>query len=600
MRARDLTAAPKWTWDNLVRLVKYRPPAQAVFLFTAVVVGFVTGLGAAVFRWLIVTITWFCFEWLPQATQGLGPSYLILAPAVGGLLVGLLVYYFAPEAKGHGVPEVMEAVALRGGRIRPVVALVKSLASSICIGSGGSVGREGPIVQIGSALGSGVGQALNLSRDRVRNLVACGAAAGVAATFNAPIAGTVFALEVILGSFAVPAFGTVVISSVTASVVGRLVFGDVPAFVVPQYTIHSLWEFPIYLVLGAAAAVVAAIYTRSIYRMEDLFESWKIRPWVKPAVGGAILGITALAYGLIPGLSFGAVPQVYGVGYPTIEAALNGDLLLPVMFALLALKIFSTALTLGSGGSGGVFAPGLFIGSLLGGCVGLSAATLFPGLPGPPGAYALVGMGAVFAGATHASMTAVIIIFEMTGDYKIILPLMLAVVTATLLNRSLMGGESIYTLKLLRRGVRIQHGRDIDVLQRVRVEDVMTRQVVTMHPDNSLDELTKTFLRTNRHALVVLDDDKRLVGIVSLSDLRRVDEEQRSAGLAVGDIMTRSLITAFPDETLDVALRRMGPGDLSRLPVVVRGDPSRLVGVLRRNDLVRAYNLALSQEYDSG
>ena len=206
-------------------------------------------------------------------------------------------------------------------------------------------------------------------------------------------------------------------------------------------------------------------------------------------------------------------------------------------------------------------------------------------------------MGAVFAGATHASMTAVIIMFEMTGDYKIILPLMLAVVTATLLSRVLMRGDSIYTLKLSRRGVRLQQGRDVDVLQRVRVEDVMTRQVVTMHPGNSLEELVKVFLRTNRVAFAVLDDDKRLVGIASLSDLRRVPEEQR-AGMCVGDIMTRSLITAFPDETLDVALRRMGPGDLSRLPVVVRDDPGRLVGVLRRNDLVRAYNLALTQERD--
>jgi CIC family chloride channel protein len=583
-------------WHHLVRRFVSRPPEQVVLLLTALVVGVTTGFGAVLFRWLIVKVTNISFEWLPQATQGMGPAYLVIAPTVGGLLVGVLVHNFAPEAKGHGVPEVMEAVALRGGRIRPVVAVVKSLASSICIGTGGSVGREGPIVQIGSALGSSLGQLLQLSRARLRNLVACGAAAGIAATFNAPIAGAVFALEVILGSFAVPAFGTVVISSVTASVVGRWAFGDVPAFVVPEYSIESLWEFPIYLALGVAAAIAATIYTRSIYSMEDLWERWNIRPWIKPAVGGLLLGIMALFYGRIPILSFDVVPQVYGVGYSTIDGALNGTLLLPAMLFLLALKICATSLTLGSGGSGGVFAPSLFVGALLGGCVGLAAEMLFPGLPGPPGAYALVGMGAVFAGATHAVMTAVIIMFEMTGDYKIILPLMLSVVTATLLTRWTMYGESIYTLKLTRRGVRLQQGRDVDVLQRVRVEDVMTRLLVNLRPDDSLEEATRVFLSTNRVALTVLDEEERLIGIVSLSDLRHSAEDEGTEEKRVGDIMTRSLITAYPDETLDLILRRMGPGDLSRLPVVLREDPTRLVGVLRRNDLVRAYNLARTQE----
>ena len=583
-------------WHNLVRRFRSRPPEQAVLLFTALLVGVATGFGAVFFRWLIVKVTRISFEWLPQVTQGAGSAYLVIAPTVGGLLVGLLVYYFAPEAKGHGVPEVMEAVALRGARIRPVVALVKSLASSICIGTGGSVGREGPIVQIGSALGSSLGQMLKLSRDRLRNLVACGAAAGIAATFNAPIAGTVFALEVILGSFAVPAFGTVVISSVTASVIGRWAFGDVPAFVVPEYSLDSLWEFPIYLALGVAAAIAATIYTRSIYSMEDLWDRWKLQPWLKPAVGGLLLGIMALVYGRLPILSFDVVPQVFGVGYATIDGALNGTLLLPVMLLLLVLKIFATSLTLGSGGSGGVFAPSLFVGALLGGCVGLAAEMLFPGLPGPPGAYALVGMGAVFAGATHAVMTAVIIMFEMTGDYKIILPLMLSVVTATLLTRWTMYGESIYTLKLTRRGVRLQHGRDVDVLQRVRVEDVMTRLLVNMRPGDSMEEATRVFLRTNRVALTVLDEEDRLVGIISLSDLRHATEAEGTEGKTVGEVMTRSLITAYPDETLDLILRRMGPGDLSRLPVVLRDDPTRLVGVLRRNDLVRAYNLARTQE----
>ncbi|MCP3982109.1 MAG: chloride channel protein [bacterium] len=582
-----------WRRRLAIYVGKYRLEG-AVLMGTAVLVGFAAGVGAIVFRWLIDSVAYLCFDVLPRITEGAGDLHLVLAPALGGLLVGPLVWFFAREAKGHGVPEVMAAVALRKGRIRPVVAIVKSLASSLSIGSGGSVGREGPIVQIGSALGSSVGQWLRLSSSRVRNLVACGAAAGVAATFNAPIAGVIFALEVILGDFGVRSFGTVVVASVTASVVGRAAFGDVPAFVVPEYAINSLWEFPMYVVLGLVTALVAVFYTRAIYWSEDLFDSWRAIPeWVKPAIGGAALGAMALSYRFLPGLDFESIPQVYGVGYETIEAALHGELVIVVVLALLLLKIVATSLTVGSGGSGGVFAPGLFIGAMLGGGYGLVMQQLFPGLPGPPGAYALVGMGALFAGTTFASLTAVIIMFELTGDYKIILPLMATVVVSTLVSRFLMKGESIYTLKLTRRGVRIRHGRDTDVLEGVRVEHAMTRDVSTVTPATPLSEVSTLFRKTNRHAFPVLDDGGVLCGIVSLTDVQRAEDLE--AARFVVDVMTPTLVTCHPDETLDVVLRKMGPRDLSRLPVVARDDPRRLLGVIRRNDLVRAYNLALSR-----
>ncbi|MDX1389683.1 MAG: chloride channel protein, partial [Acidobacteriota bacterium] len=496
----------------------------------------------------------------------------------------------------HGVPEVMEAVALRGGRIRPVVAAVKSIASSLSIGTGGSVGREGPIVQIGSTIGSTVGQVFKMSDERVRNLLACGAAGGVAATFNAPIAGVIFALEVILGNFSVRSFGTVVIASVTASAVGRAAFGNVPAFGVPEHSLNSLWEFPLYLVLGVAAALVGVAYTRLIYASEDLFEQWKAVPeWSKAAFGGLLLGGMALAYGLVPGLAYGRVPQVYGVGYETIEAGLLGDETMLVMLALVGLKILATSITLGSGGSGGVFAPALFIGSMLGGALGLLFAYLVPGVPGPPGAYALVGMGAVFAGSTHAAMTAVLIIFEMTGDYKIILPLMLSVVTATFLSTVLLRGESIYTLKLTRRGVRLARGRSLDVLEGVHVGEVMS-QTVTVLPETPLEGLDGFFIKANRNAFPVVDSGGALVGIVSLTDVRRALESNDDiTALCVRDIMTSRLVTAHPDESLDVVLRRMAPRDLSRLPVVSRDDPGTLLGVIRRNDIVRAYDLGLAR-----
>jgi len=569
---------------------------EGVLLGLALLVGLGAGVGALFFRWLIGVVRSISFEWLPQVTEGWGPAYVVIAPTLGGLLVGPLIYFFAREAKGHGVPEVMEAVALRGGRIRPVVALVKSVASSLSIGTGGSVGREGPIVQIGSTIGSTVGQAMKMSDDRVRNLVACGAAGGVAATFNAPIAGVFFALEVILGNFSVRSFGTVVIASVTASVVGRAAFGDVPAFQVPEYALNSLWEFPLYLVLGVAAAVVGALYTRMLYRSEDLFDAWKQVPeWSKPAFGGLLLGCMALAYGAVPGLGFDRVPQVYGVGYETIESGLLGNQVMLAMLALVGLKILATSITIGSGGSGGVFAPSLFIGSMLGGSLGLLFAQLVPGVPGPPGAYALVGMGAVFAGATQASMTAVLIIFEMTGDYKIILPLMVAVVTATLLSGALLNQETIYTLKLTRRGVRLVRGRALDVLEAVRVEEVMS-QTPTVLPETPLEGLDEFFLKANRNAFPVVDEGGRLVGIVSLTDVRRALESRDDVrDLAVRDIMSETLVTAHPDESLNAVLQRMAPRDLSRLPVVSRDHPDQLLGVVRRNDLVRAYDLGLAR-----
>jgi CIC family chloride channel protein len=494
----------------------YQPPADVVLVVTSLLVGLLTGVGAVIFRFLIRGVAWIGYEWIPAITSQWGLAYVIFVPAVGGLLVGLLVYNFAPEAKGHGVPEVMEAVALRGGRIRPAVAVVKSLASSICIGSGGSVGREGPIVQIGSALGSSVGQMLNLSADRVSNLVACGAAAGIAATFNAPIAGVIFALEVIMGGrFSVRYFSSVVVSAVAASVVGRYVFGDIAAFVIPfEYGINSLWEFLFYPLLGVLAALTGVVFVRLLYWSEDLFENWTmVSEWVKPAIGGVLLGLLALAYPLgMSALRWTTVPQVYNVGYEVIEAALSGQLVLGVAAALLILKLLATSLTLGSGGSGGVFAPSLFMGAMLGAAFQMLMVTIFPGIVAPAGAYALVGMAAVFSASAHAPITAVLILFELTGDYRIILPLMLTVVIATMLAQKMLDGESIYTLKLTRRGVRLRRGRDEDILQGVTVGEAMSDDFETVSADTTITELAELFTRTHHHGLSVLDSPREALG----------------------------------------------------------------------------------------
>jgi CIC family chloride channel protein len=579
---------------------KYIISSEFGLIFTALLVGISTAIGAIIFRYLINGVEWIGYSWFPQAFRGIGRLYVIVVPAVGGLIVGPLIYFFAREAKGHGVPEVMAAVALRGGRIRPIVAIVKSLASSISIGSGGSVGREGPIVQIGSAIGSVIGQRLNVSEDRLRNLVACGAAAGIAATFNAPIAGVIFALEVILGEFSVRHFSSVVVSSVAASVIGRAVFGNVPAFVMPlHYGVNSLWEFIFYPVLGLFTALFGVAIVRMIYWAEDLFDGWHGVPdWVKPAIGGILLGVMALSYPGVTGVTWSGVPQVFNVGYGTIESALASDLSLRFAFFLLLLKLLATSLTLGSGGSGGVFAPSLFMGAMLGTAFDLVLRMIFPGIPAPPGAYALVGMAAMFAATAHAPITAVLILFELTGDYRIILPLMLTVVITTIVAQRLLKGESIYTLKLTRRGIRLQRGRDLDILESVRVAEVMSSELNTISVEDSLEAFSRMIHQTHRHGAIVVNTEGHLWGIITLSDFETALANQRSLeATAVFEVATpiSRLLTTFPDETIGQALSRMSPRGLGRLPVVSREDPRRVVGVIRRQDIVRAYHFALTR-----
>jgi CIC family chloride channel protein len=586
----------KWLVDKLSR---FQVSEEVILITTSLIVGLGTGLGAVGFRYLIRGVEWIGYDWFPQAFSFLGRSYVIIIPSIGGLIVGLLIFYFAREAKGHGVPEVMEAVALRGGRIRPIVALVKALASSINIGTGGSVGREGPIAQIGSALGSTVGQLFKLSDERVRNLVACGAAAGIAATFNAPIAGVIFSLEIILGEFSVRYFSTVVISAVAASTIGQAVFGNVPAFsITAQYSIVSAWEFGLYPILGVLAALLGVFFVRSLYWSEDLFDSWKAVPeWFKPGIGGALLGIVALGYPIVTKLSWERMPQFYNVGYDVIESALSNELLLGAVLVLLVLKLFATDLTLGSGGSGGVFAPSLFMGAMLGTAFGLGANILFPDLTAAPGAYALVGMAAVFAAGAHAPITAILILFELTGDYRIILPLMLTVVVSTLLAQRMLKGESVYTLKLTRRGIRLQRGHDIDVMQSVTVGEVMTKSIEPVSANITLVGLSELLSQTRHHGFPLVDDEGKLVGVATVTDVDQAIAHDASRKVKAIEIGTPrdQIVVAYPDESMGAALQRMGRRGLGRLPVVSREQPDELLGMVRRADIIQAYNVGLTR-----
>jgi len=558
---------------------------QWFLIILSSVVGVGGGFGAIIFRELIGFFNHLFFGYGETILSSATSYWIILIPlipALGGLLVGPLTYRWAKETRGHGVPEVMEAVALKGGVIRPKVAVVKSLASSICIGSGGSAGREGPIVQIGSALGSTLGQFFKMSGERMKILVGCGAAAGISATFNAPIAGVFFALEVILGDFAIQTFSPVIISSFVASVISRAFLGNFPAFLVPAYDLKSVWEIPLYMVLGLLAGGISVLFIRFLYKSDDLFESLKIKGHLKPALGGLLLGIIAIFY-----------PQIFGVGYEGIKAALHEEMFWGVMFLLIFFKIVATSLTLGSGGSGGIFAPSLFIGAMLGGFFGNVVHTLFPQVAAAPGAYALVGMSAVVAGTTHATLTAMLIIFEMTGDYRIILPLMLASVLSTLLANRL-SKESIYTLKLVRRGISLRGGRDVSILTSTFVREVMSRSWEAISQSMPMGQLLRLVEESRFSFYPVVNSTGGLEGILSLQDVKRLITKRGLEDLViVKDVMPGYVQTLTEDETLASALQKFGLQDVEALPVVDKENPRKLVGVLKRSDIVTFYNRKL-------
>jgi CIC family chloride channel protein len=508
-----------------------------------------------------------------------------LVPVVGGLVVGLLVFYFIGEERHHGVAGIMESVALAGGRLRFNRIPAKTLAAAISIGAGASVGPEDPSVQIGANLGSMVGQWLHLSDERVRSLVAAGAAGGIAAAFNAPIAGVFFSIEIILGEFSGNMLGVVVLASVISAVFTQAISGSQPAFHVPAYAFNSAWELPLYLGLGLVAGPISAIYIRAIYWAHDLFQHLSQVPrWFKPALAGLAVGLIGIV-----------LPQLFGVGYDTIEKILSGELpTLSLLIILLIGKLILTPVSIGGGFPGGVFAPALFLGAALGGAWGLVMQWLFPSLNIAPQAFAMVGMAAVLAGTVNAPLTAVVLLFEMTDNYRIILPLMFAVAVSVLIARRLQN-DAVYSLGLARKGIRLERGRDVEVLEAITVGEVMQTETKILHETDSLPAAAELLVQTRHHGLPVLNDREELVGILTVQDIDRLQPEGDLSKQTVGDACTRELLTAFPEEAIGAALRRMSIRDVGRLPVVKSSDPRQLVGVLRRTDIVRAYDLALSR-----
>lgn len=573
-------------WKPALKAITFfRKSEYTVTITLAIFVGLLGGFGAIGFRLLIRAFQ--------SISYGSGPDLLdivlsipwywkILVPAIGGAVVGPLIFFFAREAKGHGVPEVMEAVAVRSGLIRKRVVIIKSLASAVCIGCGGSVGREGPIVQIGSAIGSAFGQILRLSGNRVRNLVGCGAAAGIAATFNAPIAGAIFSLEIILGEFEMGTFGPIVLASVMATVISRAFLGNYPAFSIPKYNLVSVWEIPAYLIMGFLAGLVAVLFTKSLYKAEDLWDDLKVPEYVKPALGGFIIG----------GLSL-FLPQILGVGYETITAVLLTKVPWFLILVLVFAKIAATSLTIGSGGSGGIFAPSLFIGAAMGGIYGHVVHHLFPSVTASSGAYSLVGMGAIVAGATHAPITSILILFELTDDYRIILPLMMTCIISSV-TASQLKRESIYTMKLVRRGIDVMAGKEVSVLKSLLVRDFMVRDVAFVLETMPLSSLLHLIKESTHSYFPVLNSREELVGIISLRDIRHILLEESLMDLVIAkDIMNEDVITLASNQNLHDAMGKFGIKDMGQLPVVDKDNPKKVVGMLKRTDVIVAYNNAV-------
>ena len=564
-----------------------RMTEHTFMIILAIIIGILGGFGGIGIRWLIKFISEISFPGPGNILQNILAIrwyWILIIPVIGGILVGPIITFLAPEAKGHGVPEVMQAILLKGGIIRPRVAFIKAIASAISIGTGGSVGREGPIVQIGSSLGSTVGQFFRVPTKRLKTLVGCGAAAGIAAAFNAPIAGALFAVEIILMDFAVAQFSPIVISSVMATVISHTFEGNLIAFLVPKYELASPYELIFYFVLGAIAGLVSFAFIKTLYFAEDVFDNkTRLPEYIKPAVGGIILGVVALLY-----------PEIMGVGYETINLALKGEMLWYIAFILIFVKIFATSVTLGSGGSGGIFAPSLFMGAMLGYFFGSFVHQYFPLISATPNAYALVAMGGMVAGTTRAPITAIIIVFELTNDYRIILPLMITCIISTILSSKL-SRESIYTLKLLLRNISIKEGTEANVMETIFVRDVFTEEFSSVLVSDNFSQVINKIIKGKGPDFPVVDRKNNIKGMISLKDLKEYLYERESLQnlLIAGDLANINFDMINIESDCKTAMDIMSRFDFEGLPVANNDDPDKVIGMIWRKDIQDAYQKAI-------
>ncbi|MEE8331995.1 MAG: chloride channel protein [Acidimicrobiia bacterium] len=572
----------------------WKPDHTAGLMLVAVVVGALVGVAA----YLLVEGIALVADGTGEVAEALPGNWLwmfIMIP-LGLTVAWWLAERFAPEVAGDGVPQVAAALIIAGGHVRRRVASLKIIATSITLGVGGSAGREGPIVQIGSAVGSALARWTGLSEQHARSLVAAGAGAGIGASFNAPIAGMLFAMEVVLGGFHIRHLNTVVVASVSAAVVSRSLVGSDLSFPIVKYPLTDARELLAYAAVGLLAVVAAYLFLRSLTFFEDLGPRLSLPKWAIPASLGLVVAFAGLASTWIYDEADAIAPDVLRTGQDFVGFLVgSGSLTWWVLGALALLKIIATSATMGSGASGGAFAPSLFIGA----AVGSGFAALIEPVWGfselRPGALALVGMSAVFAAVARAPLTSILIVFEITQDYGLVLPLMLATTLATLLTEVL-HRESVYTMALTRMGIRRTQRGEVDVLDTVSVGEVMSTVPVVVSPTDGLDEVQETLDRIRHHGLPVTEDG-RLVGIVTVTDILRLGGPSES--VMARDAMTPDPTTVNPNSPVSLAMERMAVLGVGRLPVVAADDPEHLLGMFRREDAVRAYHHALSSEVNA-
>jgi CIC family chloride channel protein len=568
---------------SLIAYLKSRRPGEKRFLLLVPLTGIVTGLAAVALIRLLAAVQrlfWGGGHDLVARAQEVSSWHRLLAPAVGGLLVGLLALALRRPVRGHGTAAIIEAVALRGGVLPVKPTLAMTGAAILTVASGGSLGREGPMVRLGAALGSVLGRRFGLSGHRLKILLGCGAAAGIAAAYNAPIGGALFALEVVLGNFALESFGPIVVASVMGTVVSRHMLGAAPAYSPPPHVpLVSGWELGHYLVMGLLIGIASALFLWALKGADRGLHRLPLPAWAKTAAGFALVGLLGVEF-----------PQIFGNGYETVNQVLREALPLGLILALPILKVAATALTLASGGSGGLFTPTLFVGSMLGFSYGAWCSEAFPGDVASPGAYALVGMGAMVAGTTQAPLTAILTIFELTGDYQLILPLMFACAVAMIVGRVL-HPESIYTEALAERGVRLGGRLEELVMDTIEVRDVMRIGAPPVREDDPLEVVLQRLMNEGRKELFVIDAAGRLRGALTLAELSdHLGRPEALRAVRAGEVAYTDVPVLTQSDRLSEAIERWSRVSRDRLPVIDASSTRRYVGELSAGDIISLYS----------
>ena len=562
-----------------------RTPSENAFLFLLPVVGVVVGLASVAIAHVLAFFQnhiWGSGTSLLEAAQSIEPRWLcIVIPLTGGILVGLIGWGLRIETRGAGTGRLIQAITLKGGVISLGETLRWLCAALATLVTGGSLGREGPMMRLSAALGSRLGRQFRLEPRHLRMLVCAAAASALAAVYNSPIGGSMFALEILMGSFALDVFGPVVVASVLSTLVFRSAMGNLPRFIIPHYELVSAWELPAYLVLGILGGIVSLLFGKALYWAEDVFEKLPGPRWLKPVIGFGLLGGVGLF-----------LPYVFGNGYDAVNMVLHDDVSLPfkMLLILLVAKLLATALTFGSGGAGGLFMPSLMIGALLGGAFGHRIHIWFPAHTAEQGAYALVGMGAIVAGTTHAPITAIMMIFEQTNSYQIVLPLMFVCIISHFTTR-LLGGKSIHDEALFRRGVKLPRGPEGSVMQSLCVADVMHDDVTAVNHSVPFASVVERFLKEPYNFLYVTDGHGKFLGAIRLHALKEMLSQGEALQTVVAhDLLDDTFEVVIPEDNLADTMEKFWRQNCERLPVINNVTDRKLIGWMSKRDIIGVYS----------